>query len=198
MLLAHKSLPVDLRDARTDAKSLAEGKALTPLGTLPVLREPDGRILTDSFAIALYLEHAYAGPSYFPANKDDAFLVGSVLTLVDRAMNLLVDLGTRYHDLRNDAAWPAIQTEQTKRAQGALDEIAKLIQDLAQPTIAASGFGIADIWLLTAVLWVEAWPARAPSTPLVQQLLALGVTMPATLSRWADAHRARAAAIFDS
>lgn len=198
LLLAHKGLPVELRDARSDAQNLAEAKALTPLGTLPVLREPDGRVLTDSYAIALYLEHAYEGPTFFPTAKEDAFLVGSVVTMVDRALNILVDVGTRYYVLRGDPAWDAVKKEQAERAQGALGELATLTSSLSRSTIAESGYGIADIWLATTVLWMEGLPTRAPTTPVVAQIMTLGVTLPPELSRWADAHRAAALAVFDS
>lgn len=196
LLLAHKGLTANLKDARADEQNLAEGKALTPMGTMPVLVEPDGTVLTDSFAIALYLEHAYAGPRLFPSDKDDALLVGMVVTMVDRAMNILVDLGTRYFALRSDPAWKSVSGEQTKRAQGALDELAKLTSTLGRPTIAKSGYGIADMWLLSATLWLEALPGRAPTTPLVQQIVSLGVTLPPALSRWADPHRPIAEAVF--
>ena len=198
LLLAHKKLTADLRDGRSDAKSLAEGKALTPLGTFPVLQEPDGRVFTDSFAIALYLEHAYAGPSYFPTDKDDAFLVGSVVALVDRALNLVVDLGTRYYALRNDAAWEGVKSEHVGRVQGALTELAHLTASLGRATIAKSGYGIGDIWLLAAVLWFEGIPGRAATTPVVAQIQSLGVSLPPELSRWADPHRDMATAIFGS
>ena len=198
LLLAHKGLPVELRDARSDKKNLAEAKALTPLGTLPVLKEPDGRVLTDSYAIALYLEHAYGGPALFPADKEDAFLVGSVMTSVDRAMNIVVDLGTRYYALRNDAAWESIKREQVERAVGALAELAKLTASLDRATIAKSGYGIADMWLLTATLWLEGIPARAPTTPIIAQILTLGISLPPGLSRWADPHRPTAAAVFEA
>jgi glutathione S-transferase len=190
LALAHKSLASELRDGRADPALLDEARAHTPLRTLPVLLEPDGRALGDSTAIAHYLDHAYPdAPQLWP--RADAHAVFEVATLVDVALNTLVDLGTRFYAARASDAWPGIQKEMIGRAQRALDALGDRVEKLAQPTVSRSGWCAADMWLFTAAAWLEGLPSRAPTNANVAQVVSLGWSLPPALSSWMDAHRAR-------
>jgi glutathione S-transferase len=183
LALAHKGLDVELRDARADERHLAEAKRLFPQGTMPVLSD-DGRALGDSTAIAHYLDLAYPErPALWPRGKDAAQRALSVVALVDTAMNILVDVGTRYYALRADAAWAGVARERMDRAQGAIDAVF--------PLLARHAWGAAEIWALSATLWVKGMPARASSAPLVAQILTLGFRLPADLVSWAAQHEQR-------
>jgi hypothetical protein len=50
---------------------------------------------------------------------------------------------------------------------------------------------LGDIWLYSAVAWLEGLPARAPTFVNAAQLISLGYTLPDALVRWIDAHRQR-------
>jgi hypothetical protein len=50
---------------------------------------------------------------------------------------------------------------------------------------------MADIWLFTMVSWLEGLPARASSYPPAAQIVALGWTLPTSLSAWAEMQRHR-------
>jgi glutathione S-transferase len=184
LALAHKGLEVDLKDARANPAFHEEARAKHPLKTVPLLVEPDGRAMGDSTSIAHYLDGAYPGPRLWPAEH----LVYDVTSLVDVILNTLVDTGTRYYALRDHDAWPTVKGEMMGRVQRALDGLA---QRCDRPTIASSGWSAADMWLFTMTAWLEGLPGRAPSFPLVAQIVSLGWTLPPALSRWADAHRAR-------
>jgi glutathione S-transferase len=184
LALAHKGLEVELKDARANPAFHEDARAKHPLKTVPVLVEPDGRALGDSNAIVHYLDATYPGPRLWPAEH----LVYDVTSLVDVVLNTLVDCGTRYWALREHAAWETVKTEMMGRVQRALGGLAERCD---RETIAGA-WSAADMWLYTMTVWLEGLPARAPSFPLVAQIVSLGWTLPAPLSRWADAHRDRA------
>jgi glutathione S-transferase len=188
LALAHKGLDVELRDGRADEKHWAEAKRLSPQGTMPVLVD-DGRALGDSTAIAHYLDVAYPDrPALFPKTKEAAHRALQIAALVDTAMNTLVDTGTRFYALRNDPAWPEIVRSRMERAQGAIDAVAAFA---TEPTLAGDVWSAADIWALSATLWVKSFPARAASAPLVAQIITLGFRLPDALVTWAAQHEKR-------
>jgi glutathione S-transferase len=188
LALAHKGLDVELRDARADEAYVAEARRLSPLRTLPILVD-EGRVIGDSGAIAQYLDLAYPDrPSIWPVGRDAAHEALAVTTAIDVAMNALVDMGTRNWDLRNDPAWGTVLRERMSRAQIAIDSVAA---KATRPLLAGDTWGAAEIWTLSAVLWVSGMPARAKSAPLVAQILTLGFRLPDALVGWAKEHEGR-------
>jgi hypothetical protein len=104
-------------------------------------------------------------------------------------LNTVIDLATRYYELRNDPAWPAVTRELLGRADGA----AKKLADLAKNAhLTSAGWCAADMWLYTMVAWFEGLPARAETHKNVWQILSLGVKLPPALSQWAAQHHERA------
>ena len=192
LALAHKGLAYEPREGRSTPEYAEQARKLWPLRTMPVLVEDDGRVLGDSTAITRYLDAAYpSGAPLWPTNPDDLRVALDVTTLVDGALNLLVDLGTRYHALKSHPAWSDVCDELVGRAQSTLDALADRVSALGQRPLTAQGWSAAEIWLLTAVLWLEGLPARAAGNQNVTQLLSLGWTLPAPLARWSEPLRAR-------
>lgn len=188
LALAHKGLEVELLDARAEPKLHEEAKKLSPQGTMPVLVD-EGRALGDSTAIAHYLDLAYPDrPRLWPTGAAAAHRALQVTSLVDVAMNSLVDMGTRYWALRKDPGWEEIVRERMARAQGAIDAVAAQAN---APVISGGEYGACEIWVLSATLWVKGWPARASSAPLVAQMLTLGFRLPEKLVAWAAQHEGR-------
>lgn len=182
LALAHKGLDVELRDARAEPKHHEEAKRLSPQGTMPVLVDED-RALGDSTAIAHYLDLAYPDrPRLWPEGAEAAHRALSIASLVDVAMNTVVDIGTRYYALRKDPGWEEIVRERMKRAQGAIDAVAAQANE---PILAGATWGAAEMWALSATLWVKSWPSRAGSSQLVAQILTLGFRLPEKLVAWA-------------
>jgi glutathione S-transferase len=193
LALAHKGLEVELRDARNNPAFLEEARGKSPLRTMPVLVEEDGRAVGESGAIVHYLDAAYPdAPRLWPAGPEDAAAVYGTASLVDGVLNTLVDQGTRIFSLRSHEAWEGVKGEAMRRVQGALDKLAADVPRLGRPTVARSGWSAADIYLFTAVRWLETLPARAESFAPAAQIMSLGWSLPESLSRWADAHRERA------
>jgi glutathione S-transferase len=190
LALAHKGLECELRDGRENPAFLDEARKLTPMKTLPVLVD-GGHALGDSGAIVHCLDRAYASaPRLWPAG-DEAHAAFEVAGLVDVALGHLIELGTRYFVLRGDAAWSSVKAEVLGRAQRALDGLAEVSR--GRRTIAASGWSAADMWLYTAVAWIEVMPQRASASTNIAQILSLGGwSLPSALSAWADDHRGRA------
>ena len=175
-------------DARADEKLLAEARRLSPQATMPVLVD-DGRAVGDSTAIATYLDLAYPDrPMLFPKGAVAAHETLSIVTLVDTAMNTLVELGTRFWPLRNDPAWEKVKTDRLARAQGSIDAVAALA---TKPHLVGESWTVADMWALSATLWVAGMPARASTAPLVAQILTLGFRLPDSLVTWAKQHESR-------
>lgn len=188
LALAHKGLDVELRDARADERAAAEAKAKSTLSTMPVL-DDDGRVVGDSTAIAHYLDLAYADrPALFPREAGAAQRTLAITSLVDVAMNTLVDVGTRYWALRDHPKWAEVSGERLRRAQTAIDAVAELAN---APLLAGDAWGAAEIWTLAATLWVKGLPARVGSSALVAQIVTLGFRLPERLVAWAAQHEAR-------
>ncbi|GAC1538490.1 MAG: hypothetical protein NVS3B10_03000 [Polyangiales bacterium] len=189
LALAHKGLDVTLIDARADPTKLDEARTQTPLKTMPLLVEADGRALGDSGAIAHYLERAHPqAPALFPSAAEDAFVVFEAMALVDAALQSLVDVGNRYYPLHGAPEFAAIEGEMRERIQRALDGLAARA---TRPTLARAGWSAGDIWLFTLVDWLAGLPARAIDNPVVAQIVTVGWRLPAGLSSWAAQHRAR-------
>ncbi|PTL82306.1 glutathione S-transferase family protein [Vitiosangium sp. GDMCC 1.1324] len=192
LALAHKGLTVELRDVRTHPEYFEESRRLSPLKTIPVLVEEDGRVLGDSTAISHYLDRAYpSAPRLWPSESDDAHAVFEVTSLVDVALERILDLGLRYHALHTSDAWSAVKAETMERAQRALDALGQRVSALSRPTIARSGWSAADMWLFAAEQWLATVPQRAARFPVAAQVVSLGWRLPPELSRWADQHRDR-------
>jgi glutathione S-transferase len=191
LVLATKGIPVELVDPRSEPTAMTTMKTLYPMRTAPVLVEEDGSALGDSGAIAQYVERTHPTPPLWPTDARDLARVTQVMALTDGALGTLIDLGTRYYALRAHEAWPTVKSELQGRAQTALDALAKIVGGLSQSTLSTSGWSIGDIWLYTAVAWLEGLPARAPTFVNAAQLISLEWRLPAELPRWADAHRSR-------
>lgn len=193
LALAHKERTVDLRDARADAAVEAEAQRLWPTRTLPVLVEPGGVVLGESGGITRYLDAAYGtAPRLYPVGRDDAQRAAKVMALVDAALDGIVNLGTRYFDLKHDPHWPAVQDSLLGRAQACLDALGHLVTERGPQPIANEGWSVADMWLVTAVLWLEGIPARAATAKLAAQMASLPWSIPAPLLRWVEPWRGRA------
>jgi len=188
LALAHKGLEHELRDARSEEKYMAEARKASPQSTMPVLID-EGRAIGDSTAMAVYLDLAYPDrPRLFPTGADAAHRTLSIVSQVDAAMNAIVDLGTRFYALRNDPAWEKLKSERLSRAQGSIDAVAALA---TKPYLVGDEWSVADIWALSAALWVSGMPARQATAPLVAQILTLGFEMPESLVAWAKQHESR-------
>ena len=191
LCVLHKGLEVEIRDARASAALVEEARRKSGLKTIPVLVDGEN-VLGDSGAIAHYLDRAYPDrPTIFP--REDAGLSFDVVSMVDAALNGIIDTGTRFYALKDSAAWETVKAEMVGRAQRALDVLGERTANLGRPTIARSGWSGADMWLYTMTAWLEGLPERAAGGHQnIVQIMSLGWTLPASLSKWADAHRTRA------
>ncbi len=191
LALLHKGVDVELKEAGQRRDWLTEARSLVPTRTLPIFVD-GARTLGDSNAIARWLDVAYPhSPRLWPSDADDALLALDVAALTDVVLNVAADLGTRYFALRGDAAWDGVKGEMLGRAQSALAALAARVPHPARHTVAATGWSAADMWLFTAVAWLEGLPARVTTSPNAAQIVTLGLQVPDALSRWADAHRDR-------
>lgn len=191
LALAHKGLEVELRDCRVDERYLEEAKRLSALSMLPVLVD-DGRVVADSGSIAHYLDSAYPeAPRIHPLGREALAETLSITTAIEFAMTTLVDVGTRYFSLSKDAAWPEVCAERIGRAHAAIDFVAARA---TRPFLVGDAWGAADIWALSATLWVGGMAARVAqgkATPHVVQIMTLGFRLPDALISWAKQHESR-------
>ena len=131
----------ELRDSRSHPDIQAEARRLSPLKTVPVLVEEDGRVIGDSTAISHYLDRAYpSAPPLWPTSPEDAFAVFEIAPLVDVVQNGLADLGARYDTLHTSEAWGPVKAEAMDRVQRALDALGQRVSALSRPTVARSGW----------------------------------------------------------
>lgn len=189
LALAHKGLSAELRDARANSDHLDEVHRLNPLHTVPVLVD-EARVLADSTAICHYLDRKVPTPPLWPAGPAGAEAF-EFAALTDSLINVLTDLGMRYHCLHGDPNYPAVREKMVGRAQRALDVLAgKVAARLAGP-LCGESWSAADIAVFTTVSWLEGLAVRAATFAPAKQVLDLGWSVPPALRAWADQHRQR-------
>ncbi|HEX4352304.1 MAG TPA: glutathione S-transferase family protein [Polyangiales bacterium] len=190
LALAHKGLTAELRDARKQPEHMREVERLHPCRTVPVLID-DPRVIVDSTAILHYLDRKHPEPPLWPAGEVGAE-VFEYLALANSAIDVLIDLGLRYQALHDHPQFPAVRIQQIGRTQRALEAIAARVS-ACNPAAPLCGdrWSAADMAIFTLVVWLETMPLRAATFPPAGKMLALGWTLPATLSTWADPHRQR-------
>ena len=190
LALAHKGLTATLVEGRTEPARLAEVRKLSPVQTVPILVEPDGRALGDSTAISHYLDATYpAAPRIWPTEPEALRTSLVAHALVDVALNSLVDAGTRYYAAHDSPAWGAVKAAVIDRAHVALRALAEHAKGRMGKTWTDSGWSAADMSVTTMVIWIEGWAARAPTNVLVTQLMTLGLELPPELVAWTSTHR---------
>lgn len=192
LALAHKGLECDLKEARQDPAHRMKAARHWPLGTIPVFVDADGTALGDSTAITRYLDAAYPEKPVWPTEREAVRVTMEVTSLVDAALNLIVDVGTRYFALSSHTEWASVRGELIGRAQRALDSLAVKAEARGPQTLTDHGWGAADMWLFTFVVWLEGLPARASTAANIAQIMTLPWSLPPALSRWAAAHKERA------
>ena len=192
LALAYKGLEHELREGRANPAFGEEGKKLWPLRTLPVLVEDDGRVIGDSGAIVEYIDAAYiAGARLWPTEPEANRVAVEVAALVDGALNLLIDVGTRYYALRDHPEWKTVRDEMVGRAQAALGVLSARVAERGPRPLTSQGWCAPDIWLFTAAVWLDGLPGRASQSPNAAQIVSLAWSLPAPLLRWSEAFRAR-------
>jgi glutathione S-transferase len=189
LALAHKGLECELRDGRSNPAFVDEAKKLFPLATMPVFVDGDA-VIGDSTAITHYLDRAYPDKPIWPTAGAAYARAIRLTTLVDGVLNTMVDLGTRYYALRNDPAWTDVTRERLGRAEKALALIEDAVAGKTYTTI--DSWSASDIWIASMVLWIDGLPARASTSPLVAQVLSLGLRLPKGLVTWFEKHEERA------
>lgn len=190
LALSHKKLSAELRDARAVPEHRAEVNRLNPMHTVPVLVDGE-TVVCDSTAILHYLERKFPDPPLWPAGISGAD-VFQYLALSDAVSNLLSDCGMRYFPLHEAAQFAQVRELMVGRAQRALNELASRVaaRGTGRP-LCGTSWSAADMALFCSVTWLEGLPARAATFAPAAQVLGLGWSLPETLSRWADQHRAR-------
>ncbi len=190
LVLAHKGLTAELRDARALPEHRAEVNRLNPTHTVPVLVDGE-RVIVDSTAIAHYLERKHPEPPLWPAGMAGAEAF-EITALADAVSNILSDCGMRYYALHGDPAFPQVRDNVVGRAQRALDALAARIASRnGSPTLCGDQWSGADIAVYCLATWLEGLPGRAAHFAPAGQVVALGWCLPAPLSAWADHHRTR-------
>ena len=190
LALSHKKLSADLRDARAEPEHRAEVNRLNPLHTVPVLVDREV-VVSDSTAILHYLERKFPDPPLWPGGIAGAEAF-QLMALCDAVSNLLSDCGMRYHALSGDEHFSQVRDLVVGRAQRALDALAARVATRAggRP-LCGTSWSAADMAVYCLVTWLEGLPGRAAGFPPAAQVLALGWSLPAALSAWAEAQRAR-------
>ena len=196
LVLAHKGLDAELRDARAEPAHMVEVKKLNPFGMVPVLVDGD-RVVCDSAAISTYLDQKRPDPPIFVTGPD-AVKAGEMVAALDRIITMLVDLALRYAPLTDHPSFEGVRAEHVAdKMQRGLDMVASAVaKQSAGRAAGAPLFGdrwsYADIAAYTTVAWMEGLPARAETFPPAKRMLALGWTLPESLRGWAATHRGRA------
>jgi glutathione S-transferase len=192
LALSLKRLDVDLKEGRDEPAYFEEAKKLWPLRTVPVLVEADGRAIGDSTAIVHYLDEAYPeGPRLWPTNAEERWRALRTAQLVDGGLNTLIEMATRYGVCRDHAAWAGVAEAALAKVQGALNALGADADARGPRPVTEMGWSAADMFLFTMTVWLESVPERAKTSESVAKIASYPWSLPASLSRWADAFRER-------
>lgn len=188
LALHAKGLTAELRDPRADASHWPELHRLNPCRTVPTLVDGD-HVLTDSLSILAHLEAKVPSPSLWPDDGDVAGML-EIVRLVDRALEHFIDLGMRYHAVREHPAFGEVRENLLARGQGALDRAGEIVAARGDaPFLVGGRWSLADIAVVTTGLWLEGLPARAATFAPAKQILDLGWKVPASIVAWTDARK---------
>jgi glutathione S-transferase len=192
LVLAHKRLSAELRDARANPEYRADVQRLNPLHTVPVMLDGE-RVIVDSNAICHYLDRQVPEPALWPSGAAGAEAF-ELTALTDSAITLLSDIGMRYYALHDHTNFAVVREMMVGRAQRALDFLAEKISARGTRGVPLAGdsWSGADIAVYTMVAWLEALPARGQTFAPAKQVAELGWSLPTVLSAWADQYRQRA------
>jgi glutathione S-transferase len=190
LALAHKALECELREAREGHWREQAGR-LVALKTIPVL--VDGNVtLADSNAITRWLDATYPETPRIWPDGEGTLIALEVTTLVDTALDNIINVGTRYYSLREHPSFAGVKAEMLGRAQRALDALGARAEARLGAPLAPGGWSAADMWLYTASVWLAGLPQRVQNSPNAAQIVALGGwTLPEAIARWAQTHDAR-------
>jgi glutathione S-transferase len=191
LALHAKGMAAELRDPRADARHWPDLHGLNPCRTVPTL--VDGElVLTDSLAILAHLEAKAPSPALWSPPGGLAAML-EIVRLADRALEQFIDLGIRYHPVREHPAFAQVKESLFARAQGALDRVGGLVAARADaPFLVGDQWSLADIAVVTTGLWLEGLPARAATFAPAKQILDLGWKVPASIATWTNARKTRA------
>lgn len=190
LALAHKGIAVELRNGREDPDAMAEALRHSPLGTMPVLVDGDVA-LGDSLAIYQWLDVRSPEPAIWPRDAKLHAEAQLIVTSMDRALDILVEYGTRIFALNAHEGWPAVRDKALGRCRSALEVVASRASGREGHPLVGDAWGAADMVAYTAAAWYAGLPARAPTFAPAGQILSLGVEMPASIAAWARSHAAR-------
>jgi glutathione S-transferase len=189
LALAHKHMPVELRDARAVPAYLREVQRLHPMHTVPVLVDGE-RAICDSNAILQYLDRKQPSPPLWPAGLPGAEAF-ELSAFADGAITILSDLGMRYAAMHKEACFPALREAMIGRVQRTLEHLGERVATRDRGALCGDAWSAADMAMITLVQWLEGLPLRAAIFPPAAAVVALGWTLPTPLITWADAQRTR-------
>ncbi|WP_374575345.1 glutathione S-transferase family protein [Phenylobacterium sp.] len=162
MLLRELGVPFDLRlvDRRVDAQNSAAYLALNPAGKIPVLVH-DGRAITETVAIGLYLADAYpaaglAPPPGSPERGDYYKWMAQI------ANTLQAEFRAWFypHEFTTDPdGAEAVKTAVGRRLTAAFERIADQLGE--RPWLLESGVSAADLYLWLMIRWGRTLPTPA-------------------------------------
>lgn len=175
-------LPLELRRVELRSKRCDDGRSLfelNPMGQVPTLVLPDGRVLTENLSILLWVaEHAGAG-TLAPSDEAGRYELVRTLSLLTTELHKKV-LAPIFHPTAPDAVREFARSE-AQRPLAVLDE-----RLTARPWLLGDAYTVADCyltWVLNllphAQLPRERWPhldayfERARKRPLAKQVFEL-------------------------
>jgi glutathione S-transferase len=191
LVLAHKGLGAELRDARANPEHASELRRLNPVHTVPVLVDGD-RVVTDSAAICQYLDRKIPEPPLWPSGIDGAAAL-ELVTIADGVIRTLADLGMRYAAFHDHPSFAEVRDVYVAgRVQRSLDRLAKEASERMDAAgLVGDRWSGADIAVCTLAMWLDGLAARAATFPPAGKVVALGWRLPEELRAWTAARKAR-------
>lgn len=135
----------------------ADFLALNPLAKLPVLRLPDGTVMTESAAIALHLCEAFPEAPFAPADSHDRAVAARWLLFC--ASELYVAYQQLYHSEHFTVGGRAAREEVKAAGRGRIRTLWQIFNRDALnpgPYVLGERYSVADAYALMLVSWDQA------------------------------------------
>ncbi|KXF82905.1 glutathione S-transferase family protein [Enterovibrio coralii] len=175
--LAEKNALQDVSFVEVDVMNLEHRTsafyAMNPLGTVPVLKTPEGEFISESTAITEYIDAYFEGASLTGRSPLER---GIVHMMQRRAESLVMDaVGTYFHHA-TDGLGPSIETyqcsewgqHQKQRAVSGFEYFNRLLAN--RPFVAGEQFSMADITLFYGLAFADF--AKLSIPPALAHLIA--------------------------
>ncbi|RMD63520.1 MAG: glutathione S-transferase family protein [Alphaproteobacteria bacterium] len=194
-VMAELELPCEAVRIEKAAREEAAYRALNPMGQIPTLVLPDGRVMSESAAIVLYMAQQVPDSGLVPKASEAIhplflrWLFFCQCNLYETVLRFAYP--ARYTDGDDVAAVADVRSAAAARMDALWDIVAAAIgdgSDSGPPYFFAARFTVLDIYIAMLSAWHPDPPALLRRLPVLARLVGATVARPAIAPLWRTYH----------